>query len=96
MHCDAHEKNTQDLAAQRSALTTIKWVIGVGMPVATAICGLLFSGVSAQLEKIQTEIKTLNSNLQATLVVNAKYDVEVQQMRRDIDDLREHVKRTER
>jgi hypothetical protein len=66
-NCDAHERNTEDIHAMKSAIVTIKWVVNAGLPLITLILGAYIGQVQGNINKSLDEIKADVNQVQVTI-----------------------------
>lgn len=94
--CVNHETNTKDLTSLKSAVTTIKWVISVGMPVATLIVGAYIgemqTDIKKALELIQTDIKAVRETVQTHAVDQAIVKEQMSRTRADLEEVKTKMK----
>jgi len=91
--CDAHEKNTTDLSSLKSETKTIKWVIGLGLPVATALLLLYFNTLSTTLREIRMDLKEIKYEISQAAIMDATTRIEVEQLKKDVAEIKLEIVR---
>ena len=91
--CDAHEKNTTDLSSLKSATNTMKWVIGLGLPVATAMLLLYFNTLSTTLREIRMDLKEIKYEISQAAIMDATTRIEVEQLKKDVSEIKLEIVR---
>lgn len=84
-HCANHEKNTTDLAALKSSMRTIQWIVGLLVPIAVVLLGYFQSQNNEVLKKIDTNVSTVQSIVAAGVTTDAILKLEIENLKRDID-----------
>ena len=91
--CDAHEKNTTDLSSLKSETKTIKWVIGIGLPVATALLLLYFNTLSSTLRDIRQDLKEIKYDISQAAIMDATTRIEVEQLKKEVAEIKLEIVR---
>jgi hypothetical protein len=91
-HCDMHQHNSTLieqhsglLVELRTGVSTVKWILGITVPVVLALFGLAYQQSSDNQKAMQSDLKEIKS-------VTATVPTEIRYIRADIEEIRGHVK----
>lgn len=92
-HCPNHEKNTTDIAANKASHSTLRWVIGISLPVLVVLAGWAHLQSTDTLKSIQADVKAVQATINTGATADATTRIEIEQIKADIRDLKERVRR---
>ncbi len=83
-HCPAHEGNTTAIASMQSAITTVKWFVGIMIPVSMAVIGTFQVNNSNALKEIDSGMKQVQQSINISLTNAAVIKTEVERLKDDM------------
>ena len=82
------DDHSKEIATLRTFVTTVKWMLSIGLPVAIVVIGAYMSLVNNGITDIRDKIGAVESKLSDNAVQMARVEVTMGSLRRDINDMR--------